>query len=104
MLADYSRETGIAQAAKDTFSGEKPCHLCCKLAAVKKAEAQQGKQDAPMAPERAVKLLQDMLPCTAAVLAAPLSADAPPVVFLACRAGCAQHAASPPVPPPRRVV
>jgi hypothetical protein len=41
MIVTYSQKDGIAQGVRDTFSGEKPCHLCTKIAAVKKDESKQ---------------------------------------------------------------
>lgn len=32
MLANYSLENGVAQGVVDTFSGERPCGMCLKIA------------------------------------------------------------------------
>jgi hypothetical protein len=32
MIVSYSQEQGLKQAITDTFSGDRPCHLCIKLA------------------------------------------------------------------------
>ena len=104
MLAKYSKETGIAQAAKDTFSGEKPCHLCCKIADAKKAEEGKKQTEAPPAPEKTAKLLQEMLPATLADVSAPAATDHSIAPFFHGLTGHASWAISPPVPPPRHVV
>jgi hypothetical protein len=41
MIVTYSQKDGIAQGVRDTFSGEKPCHLCTKIATAKKDESKQ---------------------------------------------------------------
>lgn len=41
MIVTYSQEDGLAKGVKDTFSGERPCHLCKKIATVKKDESKQ---------------------------------------------------------------
>lgn len=38
MLWSYSEEDGLIQAAQDTFSGEKPCHLCVAIAESQRLE------------------------------------------------------------------
>jgi hypothetical protein len=38
MLWSYSEEDGLMQAAQDTFSGEKPCHLCEAIAESQRLE------------------------------------------------------------------
>ncbi len=38
MLWSYSEEDGLMQAAQDTFSGEKPCHLCVAIAESQRLE------------------------------------------------------------------
>lgn len=104
MIAEYSKETGIAQAAKDTFSGEKPCHLCCKIADAKKAEEGKKQTEAPPASEKTAKLLQEMLPATLADVSAPAGTDHSLTPFLHGPIGHVSWAISPPVPPPRHVV
>ncbi|WP_353568376.1 hypothetical protein [Haloferula sargassicola] len=47
MLVNYSAQDGLAQGVKDTFSGEKPCALCLKAAAMEKQQS-----DSPAAPEK----------------------------------------------------
>lgn len=39
MIVTYSQQDGLAKGVKDTFSGERPCHLCKKIDSVKKDEA-----------------------------------------------------------------
>ena len=41
MIIQYSKNDGIAKGVKDTFSGERPCHLCKKIDSIKKDESKQ---------------------------------------------------------------
>lgn len=41
MIVTYSQQEGLAKGVKDTFSGERPCHLCKKIDSVKKNESKQ---------------------------------------------------------------
>lgn len=103
MLAAYSKESGLVQGAKDTFGGEKPCHLCCKIAAAKKADAESGKSpDAPAAPSQVSKA-PEFLPLTGGLPLPPVGTEAPPVTFgrPVILAGIGMN--SPPTPPPRMV-
>ena len=102
MLVSYSQQDGIVQAAKDTFSGEKPCKLCCKIAEEKKQD--RNPKD-PVAPASALsaKLVQEMLPARNTFLSPPASIDLPPVVFPGVQTPIDILRASPPVPPPCRV-
>ncbi len=62
MLVSYSQNDGIVQAAKDTFSGEKPCELCCKIAAARKQENESKEPLAPLTSTLSMKQLQEILP------------------------------------------
>lgn len=89
------------QGAKDTFSGEKPCPLCCKIAAAKKADAEHGKpQDAPAPAMPAVKL-PEFLATADDLLTPPAATALPPVVFVKPLSLHGIGAHSPPAPPPR---
>jgi hypothetical protein len=59
MLVSYSKTEGLIQGAKDTFSGEKPCELCCKIAAARKGDV--GKEETPLPLPSLGKLLQDFV-------------------------------------------
>ena len=41
MIVTYSQQDGLTKGVKDTFSGERPCHLCKKIDNVKKDELKQ---------------------------------------------------------------
>lgn len=41
MIVTYSQQDGLAKGVKDTFSGERPCHLCNQIDSVKKDESKQ---------------------------------------------------------------
>ena len=59
MLVSYSKTEGLLQGAKDTFSGEKPCELCCKIADARKGEP--AEKEAPLPLPSFGKLLQDFV-------------------------------------------
>lgn len=101
MLVSYSQNGGIVQAAKDTFSGEKPCALCCKIAAAKKAEHNEKEPLAPLSSSLSAKLLQEMIPAGDIRLVFPRSSELPPVVFAGFQYPSELEGASPPTPPPR---
>jgi hypothetical protein len=41
MIRDYTAEKGIAEGLKETFDGEHPCAMCCKIAKAKQQEERQ---------------------------------------------------------------
>ena len=88
MLVSYSKEDGLLQGAKETFSGEKPCALCCKIAEAKKADSDHGKSND--------------LPASPLALAPPRFTDAPQAMFPGMIPPVETNASAPPVPPPRQ--
>ncbi len=100
MLVSYSQEGTIAQAVTDTFSGEKPCHLCEKIAEVKSKETSKETQESPLPPST-TKLFNDLFPPTIASLVDPFSSPFPQPVFLTGAELLSLPASGPPVPPPR---
>lgn len=100
MLVSYSQQDGLVQGAKDTFSGEKPCDLCCKIAEAKKTDPEKKEPLTPTSTISAGKIVQDMLPSKAMALAPPSAMDLPPVSFPGVALPPAFLRASPPVPPP----
>lgn len=105
MLVSYSQDGGLLQGAKDTFSGEKPCELCCKIAEAKKADPSQEKKDLPPPSSAATgKLLQDFLPCETVNLKPPRFTDSPSISFPGLCVPVETAGASPPLPPPRALV
>ncbi len=104
MLASYSQEGGIVKAARETFSGEKPCALCCKIAAAQKQDSERPEPFAPVSGSQLAKLLQDLIPAGQIHLIFSCPTELPPVVFPGfhlCPGGAAD---APPVPPPRSFV
>jgi hypothetical protein len=97
MFIDYSKENGLIQGAKDTFSGEKPCELCCKIKAAEKQEKQSPLQ---LPAERLTKLTEGLIRSSDVVVPYPTFSIAPPMAFsdAALSAGIGPNA--PPVPPP----
>jgi hypothetical protein len=102
MLVDYSNQDGFAQGFQDTFSGEKPCALCCKIKAAKQEE---GKDSNPLTPATSLssKMLQEMIPIAEIVLSFPASAVVPSVSFMDAIFSAGIGADAPPIPPPCRV-
>ena len=98
MLISYSQESSLTQALRDTFSGEKPCCLCKKIAAAKSAEKED--KNAPL-PPGSMKILQDLFPPTLASLKDPFSSPFPQPAFPNKADALSPPASGPPVPPPR---
>jgi hypothetical protein len=105
MLASYSLEDGLAKGVVDTFSGERPCAMCVKLAEMKHDGEQS--PDAP-APERrtsAPGMAQDWQASRDAKIDPPAWGDIggggcrPPV----CLGGDSRLPGGPDAPPPRFV-
>lgn len=104
MLVSYSKHDGLLQGAKDTFSGEKPCELCCKIAAAKKTDSSPEKKDLPLPSSASPgKLLQDFLPCEIVSVKPPRFTDSPSLPFPGLCVPLETAGASPPVPPPRAI-
>ncbi len=98
MLVTYSEDAGLVQAARDTFSGERPCDLCCMIDAAKKAE---GGNEAPILPSVRLKLLQEMLPVALTAVRAPAGDEISISLPRHVRGGHPIEAPAPPTPPPR---
>jgi len=103
MIANYSKQSGIVQATVDTFSGERPCHLCTKITDAKRADQSRTPAESLPAPEKYGKLLQEIIPATLADLRPPFAGDAPGETLPADSLERHGWVASPPVPPPRMV-
>jgi hypothetical protein len=97
MLIDYSKETGIIQGAKDTFSGEKPCRLCCKI---KAAEKQEKRSPFQLPAERLIKLTEGLIRSGDVTAPSPTFAVAPTVGFMDAVLSAGIGPNAPPVPPP----
>ncbi len=105
MLASYSLENGVSQGVTDTFSGERPCALCLKLAATDFGEDGSGD---PLHSERrglSITLVQEWQAARVALLSPPrgrelaMCAMRAPAVIAAMSRG----AGGPDTPPPRVV-
>ena len=92
---------GLLKGAKETFSGEKPCALCCKIADAKKSDSDGKSKELPLSPT--VKLLKEMLPSSPLALSPPRFTEVPEVMFTGMNEPVETSACAPPVPPPRRV-
>lgn len=103
MLVSYSKDDGILKAAKDTFSGEKPCELCSKIAEAKKCAPVESKKETPVSSAFAGKLIQEIIATADIVLEAPVFTDSPAITFPGFLLSVETRGVSPPVPPPRAV-
>ena len=101
MLVTYSQDDGIVQAAKDTFSGEKPCELCTRIASARES-APAGQE--PLAPPSvsSAKLLQEMIATEPLALKPPRPTDLAFPAFPATRGFPGHDRDAPPIPPPCR--
>jgi len=100
MITAYSKESGILQGTKDTFSGEKPCHLCCKITEAKKADVEK-KQEAPT-PTAPTKLSLEFLASRNEFLVHPIAESLPPVTFFGHLFQDRTSTRSPSIPPPKQ--
>jgi hypothetical protein len=98
MLVTYSQETSISEAVVDTFSGEKPCHLCDKISEAKSSEPEKQDQETIQLSQ---KLFQDLFAPTLVGLHDPFASPLPPFTFYAVADAQDCAANGPPVPPPR---
>jgi len=106
MLANYSLEDGLARGIADTFSGERPCAMCLKIA--ESAPDQGRKPEAPH-PERtapAIQLPQHWQPAISLRLDPPPARD---LARLRGKTGTGEMLISalpsgPDTPPPRLAV
>lgn len=99
MLVSYSQDDGLLQAAKDTFSGEKPCELCHKIAAAKDCDPAGEKE--PLVPLGSGKLLQEMIASKPVEAASPQATDFVAEGFAGVIPLLERGSAAPPTPPPR---
>lgn len=104
MLVTYSQDGGIVKAAKETFSGEKPCALCCHIAAEQKKDSERPEPIAPVSGSQLAKQLQEMIPAGEIHLTFPRPCEPPPVPFAGVELSNGDAANAPPVPPPRTLV
>jgi len=102
MLVDYAQDDGLLQAAKDTFSGEKPCELCCIVKSARESEPEEKTPAAP-ASRMAAKPFHDMLPLGEIVIQPPAATEVPNLGFLELVVSSGIGPAAPPCPPPWRV-
>lgn len=101
MLVSYSKDDGLLKGARDTFSGEKPCELCCKISEAKKADPSHEKKELPLPGSTAGKLLQEFTAFENVSLKPPRFTSFPPLTFPGHLIPVEIAGASPPVPPPR---
>jgi hypothetical protein len=102
MLVSYSQDDGLLQAAKDTFSGEKPCELCHKIAAAKQSEPDGDKE--PLTPLGSGKLLQEMIATEVVDARPPRATDFVADGFACVLPPLECGSSAPPIPPPRALV
>ena len=102
MLVSYSQQDGFIKATKDTFSGDKPCKLCCKIADARSSEPEKKEPVAP-ASTFSGKLIQELLPPRETVMRPPAATDLPAIDFPGIQLPPDFPKACPPVPPPCQV-
>lgn len=104
MLIEYSQTDGIAQAAKDTFSGEKPCELCVKISVSEKDDVT---KKVPLQSEKSaggLKACGEMLVSKMiSGLFQQIGHKIPFLPFYCVKLKHEDFSASPPTPPPRFV-
>ena len=103
MLVSYSQEGGVIQAARDTFSGERPCNLCCTIAAARQNQTDVPNPVLPISAGMKATVLKEILPASVIHLKSPVSSELPQVVFFGVLYSQGQVAVQPPTPPPRRL-
>ncbi|MEO8614140.1 MAG: hypothetical protein ABI600_03285 [Luteolibacter sp.] len=101
MLVCYSQDDGIVKAVKETFSGEKPCALCCKITAALKAERDGKEPLVPFSSSLSAKQLKEMIATREVRLVFPRPCALPPAEFSGVLSPNGMAPASPPTPPPR---
>jgi hypothetical protein len=99
MLVSYSKTEGLFQGAKDTFSGEKPCELCCKIAEARKGEP--GEKETPLPLPSLGKLLQDFVLWDLESLVPPRAGDYLLPAFPGISPSDRVLVVAPALPPPR---
>lgn len=99
MLVSYSQDTGILQATRDTFGGEKPCRLCERIAAAK--ESGEDRQ-APALPgsKLSPKILHEIIQAQVVDISPPPALEWIPAAFAPWYGGDGIGADAPPTPPP----
>jgi hypothetical protein len=105
MFAKYSSESGLLEGAKETFSGERPCALCHKLALAKKRATDSDHPTPPGDSGETLKLLRVMIPARPLEsLVPPMFHKLPALAFVGKLFKGEVLMTSPPSPPPRSVV
>ena len=98
MLVSYTQESSFSNAVVDTFSGEKPCCLCKKIAESKKSDPKN--QDTETV-QLSQKLFQDLIVPSISHLHDPFYSPLPPTDFPVV-AYANDHLANGPLAPPPR--
>jgi len=98
MIRDYSQNKGLVEAVKDTFDGDHPCALCCKISKEKQNEQKQN----PLPLEKSEKLSKWLGLLPTMELPAPVwTSICGEHVFTAPLSHLSQCGISPATPPPR---
>ena len=96
MLVSYTQKDGLLKGTVDTFSGQKPCALCCKIAESKKSDS----KESPALPAGATKLLE-LIPMTVVTVSPPSFTESPGVTFAGVEQAIDEGEQAPALPPPR---
>jgi hypothetical protein len=101
MIAQYSGESGIIKGVQDTFSGDRPCRLCCKISEARESDPENKKPVIPNKDQGPLKCLTEMLPLHEEVISAPLAMILAASSFAQPSELGDTFGSAPPSPPPR---
>ena len=99
MLRSYTQQRGLVQGVKETFDGDHPCAMCCRLAKARDKEEQQ----TPAVPQKDLEKLIKWFSVApeAGMLAQMWSHREDKADFAPPSQSQAQWSIRPPSPPPR---
>lgn len=95
---NYSKTDGFAKAAVDTFSGDRPCSLCCQIREAKKQDTQERPAGLP---ESIAKHRHELAPTSYVELTSPSAVELPELSYPTVVLDHAMSRAAPSLPPPR---
>jgi len=104
MIATYSGEAGILVGIQDTFSGDRPCHLCCKIAEARDTQQETSKSSANYLSQCQWKYLNELTHQQKEELSAPPSSVLPETEFTQPLQVLERLRTRPLTPPPRDLV
>ncbi len=91
------------EAARDTFSGERPCALCCKIAAARQGQNNERAPLLPVSVGMKATVLKEILPVSLLCLQFPKSSSIDEIALPDLINSPGRGAAEPPTLPPRNM-